>query len=86
MSHSGNPTQFPQQKYFSLYNFVNLCTCRYSIEHKNEKKSMYNVFFPTSKPYYVPDSGVTHADELLYLFHMNIPLLLCDLPSLASEF
>ncbi len=46
---------------------------------------MYNIFFPTSKPYYVPDSGVTHADELLYLFNMNIPLLLCDLPSLASE-
>ncbi len=36
------------------------------------------------KPKYVEEAGVSHADELLYLFNIRLPLVLCDLEPLMG--
>ncbi len=58
----------------------------YSIEHTNEKKSMYNLFFWNDKSPYVKDHGVCHADELPYLFNINLPFVLCDLTLFVRKY
>lgn len=50
----------------------------YSIEHESSKKSVYNLLFSSQKPAHIENPGVCHADELMYLFNVNLPLLLCN--------
>ncbi|TRY73092.1 hypothetical protein TCAL_02196 [Tigriopus californicus] len=50
----------------------------YSIEHEASKKSVYNLLFSSDKPAHIDNPGVCHADELMYLFNVNLPLLLCN--------
>ncbi len=45
---------------------------------------MYNLIFLGSHAKYVDDPGVSHADDLLYLFDARIPLFLCDLGPLVG--
>ena len=34
------------------------------------KSSLQNIFFP---------AGASHADDLIYIFNLNLPIVLCDL-------
>ena len=50
----------------------------YSLEHESTK-SMYHAMYFNDKPPYIKEPGVCHADELMYLFNLNIPIAFCDL-------
>ena len=53
----------------------------YSLEHVS-RKSFYHALYFNNEPPHIDNPGVCHADELMYLFNMNLPLVLCD----AKEF
>ena len=58
----------------------------YSIEHPTSLLAMFNLLFGTEKPPFVDDiPGVCHADELIYLFDANFPILLCDRKKFFGE-
>eukprot|EP00095_Tigriopus_kingsejongensis_P005622 maker-scaffold335_size202896-snap-gene-1.19 protein:Tk05622 transcript:maker-scaffold335_size202896-snap-gene-1.19-mRNA-1 annotation:"hypothetical protein DAPPUDRAFT_240263" len=56
----------------------------YSIEHETQKKTIYNLLFIRKKPAFNERSGVCHADELMYLFNINLPLLLCNIEEVLN--
>ena len=59
----------------------------YAFDYKTPQKSVFHMLFPqTDKKADVDDIGVCHADELMYIFDMELPLMLCDLGSLLADF
>ena len=56
----------------------------YSLEHESTK-SLYHAMYFADKPPFIDEPGVCHADELMYLFNLNIPIALCDLNYLGSK-
>lgn len=54
------------------------------MEHAS-KKSYFYVLMLGGIPAYVDDPGVSHADELMYLWNSQIPLIMCDLPPMISK-
>ena len=57
----------------------------YSLEHESQK-SLYHAMYFNDKPPHVDQPGVCHADELMYLFNLNLPIVLCDLEYLSSKY
>ena len=56
----------------------------YAFDYKTEQKSVFHALFPTKKADIV-DVGVCHADELMYIFDIELPLLLCDLGDIVAS-
>ena len=58
----------------------------YSFDYKAEQKSLFHALFSdTAKKGGLIDPGVCHADELMYLFDVELPLALCDLGKLTPD-
>jgi len=59
----------------------------YAFDYKTPQKSVFHMLFPnTPQKAEVKDIGVCHADELMYIFDMELPVLLCDVPQLLTDF
>jgi len=58
----------------------------YAFDYKTPQKSLFHMLFPnTPQKSEVRDIGVCHADELMYIFDMELPVLLCDVPQLLTD-
>lgn len=58
----------------------------YSFDYQSEMKSAFHLLFmnPALKAGVVRP-GTSHADELMYLFDVELPLLLCDIGALGED-
>ena len=58
----------------------------YAFDYLSQQKSLYNFFFlnPDSKAG-IRKPGVSHGDELLYMFDMELPVVLCDILPLMED-
>lgn len=58
----------------------------YSFDYKAEQKSLFHALFAdTAKKGGLLEPGVCHADELMYIFNVELPLALCDLGVMLPE-
>ena len=58
----------------------------YSFDYKAEQKSLFHALFAdTAKKGGLLEPGVCHADELMYIFDVELPLALCDLGVMLPE-
>lgn len=57
----------------------------YSLEHESTK-SLFHAMYFADEPPHLDNPGVCHADELMYLFNLNLPIVLCDLDYLMGKF
>lgn len=56
----------------------------YSFDYKSKKKSVFHALFLENKAG-VSHPGVCHADELMYLFDVKLPLVLCNLDEMMPD-
>jgi len=57
----------------------------YSFEYAAKQKSVFHtLFINADKKAGITDPGVCHADELMYLFDMELPLVLCDVAQITA--
>ena len=58
----------------------------YAFDYLSQQKSLYNFFFlsPDSKAG-ISKPGASHGDELLYMFDMELPVVLCDILPLMED-
>ena len=58
----------------------------YAFDYQPSQKTVFNLLFMSpDKKAEIRDSGVCHGDELIYMFDMELPLLLCDIAALLSD-
>ena len=59
----------------------------YSIDHTS-RKSLCHILngWQTEKKPFGAEPGVCHADELMYLFKLQLPLILCDAATTMGNF
>jgi len=58
----------------------------YAFDYQPTQKTVFNLLFMSpDKKAEIRDSGVCHGDELIYMFDMELPLLLCDIAALLSD-
>ena len=59
----------------------------YAFDYRAEQKSVFHLLFPqAAKKAEIKDRGVCHADELIYIFDIELPLLLCDVSEVVTDF
>ena len=58
----------------------------YAFDYLSQQKSLFNLFFlnPDSRAG-IEDPGVSHADELLYLFDLELPVVLCNTEAMLED-
>ena len=58
----------------------------YAFDYDQSNKSLYHMFYmsPGSKAN-LTRPGTSHADELLYVFDLEVPLIFCDLSAIALD-
>ena len=58
----------------------------YAFDYQPSQKTMFNLLFMSpEKKAEIEDPGVCHGDELIYMFDMELPLLLCDINQLLGD-
>ena len=58
----------------------------YAFDYQPDHKTVFNLLFMSpEKKAGVQDSGVCHGDELIYMFDMELPLLLCDIGAVLGD-
>ena len=58
----------------------------YAFDYQPEHKTVFNLLFLNpEKKAEIQDSGVCHGDELIYMFDMELPLLLCDIGAVLGD-
>ena len=58
----------------------------YSFDYKSKQKSIYHaLYLDTAAKAGITDPGVCHADELMYLFDVKLPLVLCNLDEMMPD-
>ena len=58
----------------------------YSVEHAASKLSVFHLLFNAERPPFMDDiDGVCHGDELMYLFDVNLPIVICNTEKFFGE-